>query len=387
MKLFKNKNKPKAVTYLCVVGIFVFFIVLATSAMAISSKPSLWAVEKVNLAANEGLIPDDLKNSYHQAITREEYAELMLNVFNKTGKNISISNKDPFIDIESSKRKEILIKSYNAGFIKGFGNGIFKPGESITREQIAALLTTFIKLIDPTTNTNPKNSYDFVDKRDISNWSLPMVTYCYENQILKGTALLTINPKASTTCEQAIILAYNVAEKFEIVKKVAPLKPDIESLIKGSENLSSLKQNLGESNANVISKVISELPQNPYFENAFILKDILKISFLNGTDQSRVYIANTQEAQGDKTIDFITTGFRTMYPSNQDYVNTYLQLLSTSKYKKQVTEAVNSAIKSARETYQITPVQLAFDKDEYFRIYSTEAVKGVIFCFELHEKK
>ena len=384
MKLYKYKIID--LRSICSVGLLLF--ILGTgSTKAVASSPSLWAVEKVNLASNAGLVPDKLKDKYEKFISRGEYAELAMQAFNKTGRQISIRNQTPFFDIESSENRESLVQAYNVGLIKGFGNGIFKPDESITREQVATMLSVFVQLLDPNVDTKPKKTYNFVDGSDISIWALPMVSYCYENNIMSGTGEFRIKPRAYTTRQEAIILIYNLSKKFGLLSQEMLPKTDLDQRIQGKENLPSLEKALGEDNAHIVSQVIGDLPKMQFFENLCIDEDILKISFLNGEDESRIFMASSQEVMGNTTTGFITTGCNTMYPSNKDFTSMFLKLLSASKYKERVEEIFNSTINIASKTYKLNSTELDFGDNEYFRIYSVEYVSGTLFCFELHEKE
>lgn len=77
-------------------------------------------------------------------LTRAEFVKMVNKVFfyDKTGSN-------PFIDVKAEDwfYNDVTI-AYQAGYISGMGNGIFCPGENVTREQMCVILDNILKLAE-----------------------------------------------------------------------------------------------------------------------------------------------------------------------------------------------------------------------------------------------
>ena len=102
-----------------------------------SEPPSSWAIEEVDAARAEGLIPAELDSSYQANITREEFCHLMAQLLSaQTGKSVDqlLSDFDltPSSAYADTSDKDILAMSA-LGIVKGVGNNRFSPAASITR--------------------------------------------------------------------------------------------------------------------------------------------------------------------------------------------------------------------------------------------------------------
>ncbi len=195
-------------------------IIILSNTMAFAEAgdtPSSWAKQEVQLAIENDLVPVDLTSKYSKAITRSEYTLLALKTVERNGQDIQVDDPEPFNDIEGHKYEDELIKAYNAGIISGYGNGLFKPDNKITREEIAALVVKLLKQLDEEKEIEVNNTYEYVDKDEISDWAKEYVDYCYENEILNGIAELEIAPKGQATREQSIMLLYRLAKNEDIL--------------------------------------------------------------------------------------------------------------------------------------------------------------------------
>ncbi len=209
-----KKHKLTHITIITILAIFISNIIVWAETTDI---PSNWAKLEVETAIQNELVPTDLMKEYDRDITRSEYTLLALKLLNKTGQAIEIKEHTPFYDIDGHKYEEQLVRAYNAGIISGYGDGEFNPDKRISREEIATLVVKLLKQINPEKSVAINQSYNFIDKDQISSWAMDYINYCYENNILKGINDLEINPKGEATIEQAIILIYRLAEKEDLL--------------------------------------------------------------------------------------------------------------------------------------------------------------------------
>ncbi len=177
-----------------------------------------WSAQAISdFLSNKIEAPTVLKDEkYPVEITREEFAELIVGLYAKSN-NMDKGNiqtkKNPFKDTTNVD----VQRAYSLGIIQGVGKTTFDPNNNITREQIATMLTRFlnIKKID-ISSTNNLNS--FTDKSDISSWAFDALSYCVDNQIIQG-AQNQLQPKESTTVEQAITMLDRIASKNNWIAK------------------------------------------------------------------------------------------------------------------------------------------------------------------------
>jgi fibro-slime domain-containing protein len=184
---------------------------------------SAWASTEVEKANQYGLVPESLKKAdLTKNITREEFAELSVRVYEKTtGKAAAAASPNPFTD---TKNQEIL-KALELGITTGTSATKFSPAELINREQVATMLSRAVRVMVPDGDFSTDGAPVFQDQKDISSWALEHALFVSKNGILKGTdgkfmpkAVTTAQKAAgyaNTTREQAIAMGVRIYEKYK----------------------------------------------------------------------------------------------------------------------------------------------------------------------------
>jgi hypothetical protein len=162
---------------------------------------SNWAKPELNKAAEYGLIPDILKGvDMTKPITREEFAELAVLLYEKTTKKAaSAASPNPFTD---TTNKQIL-KAYDLGITKGTSATTFSPKVLINREECATMLYRAIRAIAPGGNYSIAGVKDFPDQKYISSWAVEGTKYMAKLGIIKGDSKGNFMPKATTSAQEA----------------------------------------------------------------------------------------------------------------------------------------------------------------------------------------
>lgn len=125
----------------------ILILILMLSITSISyATPSDWSLPEIEEAIDYGLVTKSVKGNYQQDISREEFAELSVRLFEVlTGSEIEVDNVSPFIDTNNIE----IIKANRLGIVSGVGNRMFfAPKDMITREQIAVMFYRTIKAVD-----------------------------------------------------------------------------------------------------------------------------------------------------------------------------------------------------------------------------------------------
>ncbi len=183
-----------------------------------ANAPSDWALAEVNTAITAGLVTEKVTSDYQKAITREEFCELVVKLYEKlTNEQANFSN-NPFSDTDNTE----ILKAYSLGIVKGISDTAFAPNNNITRQELCVML---VRAIEAILGDEFMLKYDFVsfhDVKDIADWALEQIYYSYEKGIVKGVGENKFNPLGTATCEQAIIMACRLYQNIESCKTTIP---------------------------------------------------------------------------------------------------------------------------------------------------------------------
>ncbi|MCD7778180.1 MAG: S-layer homology domain-containing protein, partial [Clostridiales bacterium] len=100
---------------------------------------SSWAKDEIKTAIGLKLIPEDLQNNYTNAITREEFCVLVVNMLEKVNENITASGSAIYFD---DTHNESVTSAAALEIVAGVGNNKFNPNGNITRQEAARMLYT-----------------------------------------------------------------------------------------------------------------------------------------------------------------------------------------------------------------------------------------------------
>lgn len=173
------------------------------------SSPSEWAKTDIDEAKASGLTTERVLKDYQKSITREEFCELTVNLYEKlSGKTAEPASPNPFKDTDNIA----VLKAYKLGIANGTGNGEFSPEKPLNREQMAKMFFSTLQLVHPNIG-DAAEELSFTDKDKISDWSKQAVKYMFKEKIILGSNN-QFNPQQEASREQAIVLVYRVFEKF-----------------------------------------------------------------------------------------------------------------------------------------------------------------------------
>ena len=195
---------------------FIFAYALTFCGFAEENVPykgaSPWAVSELDKAAGYGLITDKIKGNMNESITREEFAELAVRLYEKyTGKSAVYSDMSAFVDTANPE----VFKAHSLNIVNGtdLQRKLFSPGQFTNREQIAAMMFRRIQAIKPDANFSAGETGIFIDENDVSDWALESVKFMIKNGFLRG-ADGKINPMGTCTREMAVLIATRVYEYY-----------------------------------------------------------------------------------------------------------------------------------------------------------------------------
>ena len=178
------------------------------------SKPSGWAEGEVNSAIGAGLVPEEMRGEYREAISRRGFCLLASQAISaKSGQHIaSYALRNGNIQMAFTDTIETEIQSCaRLGIVYGYDDGTFRPDDNITREQAAAMLMRCAKQLGMSDKT-PDGVFADADK--ISGWAKESTDFVRANGIMAGDTNNNFMPQDGYTVEQAIATFYRMYNKL-----------------------------------------------------------------------------------------------------------------------------------------------------------------------------
>ncbi|WP_255450542.1 S-layer homology domain-containing protein, partial [Bacillus sp. AR2-1] len=158
-------------------------------------------------------------------VTRGQVARMLYNYLKP--QDVDSSFKNPFTDIKGNMFEKEILAMVKTGVMTGYGNGKFGPNDSLTREQMAAVLTNAFKL-----KANSITNFKDVDK---NYWATKAISALQENKLSAGTGNGIFEPKVIVTREQYSQFLYNVINKVEKPEVKPEVKPEEKPEVKPEE--------------------------------------------------------------------------------------------------------------------------------------------------------
>lgn len=117
----------------------------------------MWAKEDIELFESLGLIGGEGETTFNpnKAITRGECIRLITLI---AGLDIKEENEHPFADSVGHKYEDYITVAYEAGIIKGYDDGNFRPDQTLSRAEVVAMINRLIGH-DESTNVDIANPF------------------------------------------------------------------------------------------------------------------------------------------------------------------------------------------------------------------------------------
>ncbi len=168
-----------------------------------TSTASPWAVSEILAAAEYGLLTDKLRNNFNLNISREEFCEIAIRLYEKLSHGQAIlDGNNPFTDTTNSE----VIKAYKLGITSGTSPTQFSPNNPISRQEICVMIVNTLKAAFPTLNTAVSNPNIFADNSAIASWALDEVRYAYLKEIMTGIGGNMFDPLNTTKRDQGVAI-------------------------------------------------------------------------------------------------------------------------------------------------------------------------------------
>ncbi|MGG4106862.1 Ig-like domain-containing protein [Paenibacillus lautus] len=164
-----------------------------------------WAEVRIKEAVREGIVtgyPDETFKPGN-TVTRAEFSLMLMNALKSTDAGAELIFTDTAWIGDWAKKA--VSQAVQAGIIRGYQDGSFRPNAKMTRVEMAAMIAKALKL---STKDIPTTS--FTDDKAIPAWAKSSVEALKELGIVKGKGADEFNPSAQTTRAEAVIVLMNM---------------------------------------------------------------------------------------------------------------------------------------------------------------------------------
>jgi len=158
-----------------------------------------WAAESIRQAVDAGIVKGYADGTFKpgQAVTRAEFTLMLLQAMGLPG------NRTPLAFTDKEKigawAQPAIAEAVRQGWIHGNADGSFRPNDRITRAEMAVMAAA---ALHSNTLSNPKTT--FVDDKKIPVWAHGAVAAMQQAGILSGKSANTFDPAGQTTRAEAV---------------------------------------------------------------------------------------------------------------------------------------------------------------------------------------
>ena len=143
----------------------------------------------------------------NKSITRGQFVTVLGRMLNV---NTSIYSAQNFNDVKSSMYYSSYIEWANKmGIVSGVGQGRFAPDKELTREEMAVIMSKFLKVSNKSLNAKG-NSNGFLDDGKIESWAKDAVKEMAKLGVVNGMGDGKFAPKSPFTRAQVAQVLFNI---------------------------------------------------------------------------------------------------------------------------------------------------------------------------------
>ncbi|WP_028548043.1 cadherin-like beta sandwich domain-containing protein [Paenibacillus sp. UNC451MF] len=164
-----------------------------------------WAEINIKKAVSNGIVSGYPDGTFkpNNTVTRAEFALMLMNTLKPQGEGAALTFTDT-AEIGSWAQKAVA-QAFQAGIVKGYEDGSFRPNAQITRAEMAVMLANALGL------TIEANSVTgFADDKDVPAWAKGAVAAMKKQKLVEGKENNEFAPMASTTRAEAVTVLLNM---------------------------------------------------------------------------------------------------------------------------------------------------------------------------------
>ncbi|MDN4604504.1 S-layer homology domain-containing protein [Paenibacillus sp. F6_3S_P_1C] len=188
--------------------------VLVQHTASFNDTMSHWARQEIEALAGKYIIQgiNDKVFEPNRSITRAEFTALMIRMF---GLSVPDTEGSSFKDVSNTSWYAPYITSATeAGLIKGYTGSQFKPEQTISREEMAVIISRGFALAGYDTSSTT-SAASFADGEQIQNWAKSAVGLLNQYEIVKGNPDGSFKPKGSATRAESAAMLGRLSEMLK----------------------------------------------------------------------------------------------------------------------------------------------------------------------------
>ncbi|MFC3799062.1 S-layer homology domain-containing protein [Cohnella sp. GCM10012308] len=191
---------------------------MLTATKAFSDLTAPWAKADVELLASKLVVNgvSDTQFAPNSSITRAEFAALLVRALGLTPEATGVAG---FKDVASGAwYAGATGAAVKAKLIEGFEDGSFKPGATITREQMAVMISRAIAYAKGSVPSSSEASLSsFKDSAAIGSWARASVAQTVDAGIITGMTSDTFVPAAQASRAQAAVMLKRFMQYADLI--------------------------------------------------------------------------------------------------------------------------------------------------------------------------
>ena len=203
-----------------------------------SDKPNLydyaahWGAPYIDAAIDKGWVTGYPDHTFrpNKTLSRADFVTLLARL---SGETLPDLTECPFPDFTLEEYyAESVAWAVDAGIIRGFEDGTFRPEDAITREQMAHIMALYLNHLGLETAFDENGpAVEIQDEDQIQNYARAEVRFCYQNELLKGRGDGFVPQGIATRAEACTILLrldqYAAAHQPEPVQTPEPTESPV----------------------------------------------------------------------------------------------------------------------------------------------------------------
>lgn len=243
---------------------------------------------------------------------------LAMVLYNMEGSPV-VSQANIFSDVENGAwYQNAVLWAYQEGIISGYDDGSFGVDDSISREQLAAVLWRYAG------SPSVEGEIEFSDSNNISAYALEAVNWSEENNIISGDENLFM-PRSNATRAQAASALMNCS----LYRNSIEIQSEQEYDSDNSENDVLVAYFSRTGNTESVAQIIQEnmnadlfeiIPEEPYPSD---YQECLERAEQEQNENARPAIANSLENMDEYDVIFL--GFPIWYGDTPMIIQTFLE--------------------------------------------------------------
>ncbi|WP_036687340.1 S8 family serine peptidase [Paenibacillus tyrfis] len=190
---------------------------VATRAISFTDIDTSWAQSHIQALANRLLLNGTSASAFSpkEQVTRAQFSAMLVRAL-----GLHAGSKAPFQDVSASDWfADDIAAAYEAGLVNGVEEGRFDPHASISRQDLAVMLSRASSLIQLTPKSNPSRK-PYADASEFAGYATNSIDAVTKSGLMSGDEIdgtPHFHPAAPTTREAAATVLYNLLQNGSLI--------------------------------------------------------------------------------------------------------------------------------------------------------------------------